>query len=141
MRERRSRLAVGLGIVGLVGLGIALYLTWTKLTGALPICGPSGGCETVDSSPYSVVAGIPVALFGVLNSAAIVGLAIWWSRTRSRRVAYAAYGVGLAGTMIEAYLVYLELFVIHAICVWCVAYGITVVLGFAIAVLLVRAAD
>jgi uncharacterized membrane protein len=141
MRERRSRLAVALGVVGVIGLGISLYLSWTKLTGALPICGPSGGCETVDSSPYSVVAGIPVALFGVLNSAAVVVLAAWWARTRSRRAAYGAYALGLTGTLIEAYLVYLELFVIHAICIWCVAYGITVVLGFAIAVLMVRAAD
>jgi uncharacterized membrane protein len=141
MPERPSRLALALGVVGLIGFAIALYLSWTKLTGALPICGPGGGCETVDNSPYSVIAGIPVALFGLLNSGTVVGLAVWWGRTRNRRAAYPAYALGLAGPLIEAYLVYLELFVIHAICIWCVAYGITVVLGLAIAVLMVRSSD
>ena len=41
---------------------------------------------------------------------------------------------GLAGTLFEAYLVYLELFVIHAVCSWCAAYGITVVLGWLLTV-------
>jgi uncharacterized membrane protein len=135
---RLPRLALALAVVGIVGVAISAYLTWTRLAGVLPICGPSGGCETVEQSPYSSVAGIPVAAFGILNSAAVVILALWWGRTRDPRAGYAAYALGLAGVLVEAYLVYLELFVIHAICLWCVAYGITIVLGLGLAVRIVR---
>jgi uncharacterized membrane protein len=138
MIGRLPRSAVALAAIGLVGVAISLYLTWTKVAGVAPICGPSGGCETVEASSYSVVAGIPVALFGVLYSTLTVILAAAWGRTGDSRLAYAAYALGLAGTLIEAYLVYLELFVIHAICLWCVAYGITILLGLAISIAIVR---
>lgn len=133
------RPALALAVVGLIGLAISVYLTWTKLAGVLPLCGPSGGCETVESSEYSSVAGIPVAAFGIGYSAAIVVVAAWWGRTRDVRAGYAAYALSLTGVVVEAYLVYLELFVIHAICLWCVAYGITIVLGLALAIVIVRA--
>jgi uncharacterized membrane protein len=136
--ERWPRLATALAVVGVIGIAISIYLTWTKLAGVLPICGPTGGCETVEQSDYSSVAGIPVAAFGILYSAAVVLLALWWARTRDPRAAYAAYALGLAGVVVEAYLVYLELFVIHAICLWCVAYGITIVVGLVLASAIVR---
>jgi uncharacterized membrane protein len=135
---RWPRLATALAAVGLIGIAISIYLTWTKLAGVLPICGPSGGCETVEQSDYSSVAGIPVAAFGILYSATVVLLALWWARTRDPRAGYAAYALGLAGVVVEAYLVYLELFVIHAICLWCVAYGITIVVGLVLAIAMVR---
>jgi uncharacterized membrane protein len=119
--------------LALVGLGIASYLLAVRVLGEAPSCGPIKGCETVASSPYATVFGIPVALFGVgfsiLLSAACLG---WWRRA-DRRALYAAYGLGLAGILAVAYLTYLELFVIEAICVWCVTYAITIVAGWAIA--------
>jgi uncharacterized membrane protein len=132
------RPAAPLCLVALAGLAIALYLTWTKLAGVAPICGPSAGCETVEASPYSAIAGIPVALLGALFSATVVAGVIRWDRTGDRRGLLLAYGLGLAGSLVEAYLVYLELFVIHAICPWCVTYGITVVVGWLLAVRAMR---
>lgn len=140
MTARMPRLALALAVVGLVGIAISVYLTWTKMSGVLPVCGPGGGCEVVEASEYSSVGPVPLAAFGILDSLAMVVLALWWGRAGDRRAAYAAYALGLAGVLIEAYLVYLELFVIHAICVWCVAYGVTVVLGFALAIAMVREA-
>lgn len=125
-------------VLGVVGVAISIYLAAAKFAGVAPICGPSRGCETVENSSYSSVAGIPVAVLGLLFSAAIVGAALWWDRTRDRRGLYGLYVLGLTGSLVEAYLVYLELFVIHAICLWCVAYGITVVGGWLLALRALR---
>jgi uncharacterized membrane protein len=57
---------------------------------------------------------------------------IWWRRG-DRRALLVAYGLGLFGVLFVAYLTYLELFVIHAVCVWCVGYAVTVVVGWLIA--------
>lgn len=138
MTERRR---VGLTLAGLAtaGLLIAAYLAAVKLTGGIPVCGPLRGCETVNTSPYSELLGIPVALFGVLFSMLVLVAALAWLRTGDRRALYVAYGLGLAGMVAVAYLTYLELFVIGAVCVWCVAYAVTVVAGWVGAALTLRA--
>jgi uncharacterized membrane protein len=119
----------GLLVAGLAagGLLISLYLAVVKLTGGVPLCGPLAGCDTVNASIYSEFMGIPVALFGALGSSAVlVGGLAWW-RSASRRGLLLAYIVGLASLPFLVYLTYLELFVIGAICIWCVAYAVTVV--------------
>ena len=125
----RRRSGLRLVLLAAVGTAVAVYLTLTKLAGVAPICGPSGGCETVETSAYSSVAGIPLAVFGIAFSIVIGAADLRWWLTADRRALVLVYVLGLAGTLVEAYLVYLELFVIHAICVWCAAYGVTVVVG------------
>jgi uncharacterized membrane protein len=116
--------------LALVGLGISVYLTILKVAGEAPLCVVGGGCESVQTSSYSVVLGIPVAVYGVAWSSVALAASLAWWRLRDRRALLLLYAGGLGGTLIEAYLVYLELFVIHAVCSWCVAYGITVVGGW-----------
>jgi uncharacterized membrane protein len=116
-----------------LGLGIAAYLTVARLSGGLPVCGPLSGCEDVARSQYSSILGIPTAALGVLFSAALVVLDLLWARTGDRRVLVVAYGLGLFGVIFVGYLTYLELFVIHAVCAWCVTYAVTVVLGWLVA--------
>lgn len=116
-----------------LGLAIAIYLTLTKLGGGLPVCGPVSGCEDVAKSEYSAIVGVPTAAFGALLSAVLVVLALVWARTGDRRALLGAYGLGLIGVVVVGYLTYLELFVIHAVCAWCVAYGVTVVVGWLVA--------
>lgn len=127
-----------LPVLAAAGLAIAAYLAWTKLIGAVPACGPLRGCETVNTSPYSEVGGIPVAAIGVGYSAAILVASLRWLRSIDRRALLAAYALGLAGSLFVAYLSYLELFVINAVCVWCVAYALTVVAGWLLATRAVR---
>jgi uncharacterized membrane protein len=137
---RVTRLAVVLLALALIGLVISAYLLSVRLAGELPACPITGGCETVQQSEYSAIAGIPVAAMGLVYSIVlIVATAIWW-RLGDRRAIYVAYGLGLIGTLMVAYLTYLELFVIHAICVWCVGYGLTVVIGWVGAIVAVRRA-
>lgn len=109
---------------------MAVYLTIRKLSGEAAVCVVGGGCEAVDASPYSLTFGIPTAAYGVAWSAValVAALAWWWSA--DRRPLLVLYVGGLVATMVEIYLVYLELFVIRAVCSWCVVYGVTVVLGW-----------
>lgn len=135
------RLAAGMAALALIGLAISTYLTVLKLAGEAPLCVVGGGCETVQTSRYSVLLGIPVAAYGAAWSTAALASAVVWFRTGDRRALLLLYLGGLAGTLIEAYLVYLELFVIHAVCSWCVTYGATVVAGWLLTLPALRLGD
>jgi uncharacterized membrane protein len=119
--------------LGGAGVAVATYLTVVKLAGQLPACGPIHGCETVATSSYSEIFGIPVAAFGIGLSLLIVGLQLAWWRRGDRRALLGAYGLGLAGAVVVGYLTYLELFVIGAACVWCLTYAVTVISGWLVA--------
>ncbi|CAN5698148.1 hypothetical protein BH24CHL5_BH24CHL5_06210 [soil metagenome] len=134
MTPRASNI-VPAGMVSLAaaGVAIALYLSWVKLSGGQPYCGPLVGCETVNTSAYSALFGIPTALFGAGASAtALAGILAWWRRGQ-RKGLLLAYVIGLASLPVLGYLTYLELFVIHAVCAWCVAYALTVLGGWTLA--------
>jgi uncharacterized membrane protein len=119
--------------LALAGLAIALYLAYVKLAGELPACAVMGGCDRVNTSIYSELFGIPVAAFGAAASGLLVAATAGWWLRRSRSALMAAYVLGLASLPVLAYLTYLELFVIHAVCIWCVAYALTLVGGWIIA--------
>jgi uncharacterized membrane protein len=124
-----------LAVLDVIGLGIASYLSVVELSGGLPVCGPLHGCETVAQSEYSRIAGIPVAVFGVGLSLVLLTLAIAWWRTNLYGLLLAHYGLSLAGVIFEVYFLYLQLFVIHAVCVWCTSYGLSLILRFVIALI------
>ena len=118
--------------LALAGLAIAAYLLAARIIGEAPACGPVKGCETVAASEYATALGVPVALFGAGFSAMLVTACVVWWRRADRRALYAAYGLGLAGVIAVIYLTYVEVFVIEAICVWCVGYALTIVGGWAL---------
>jgi uncharacterized membrane protein len=120
-------------VVTLAGLSVSGYLAVVRLRGESAVCGPSKGCETVAASGYSIVLGVPVAIWGVLFSLAVLACAVAWWRGADRRALLLAYGLLLPGALAVAYLTYLELFVIHAICLWCVAYAVAVVVSLGVA--------
>jgi uncharacterized membrane protein len=122
-----------LAVLDVVGLAIASYLSFVELTGGQVQCGPLHGCETVQQSPYSRIDGIPVAVFGVGLSLVLLTLAITWWRTNLYVLLLAHYGLSLAGVIFEIYFLYLQVFVIGAVCVWCTSYGLSLILRFVIA--------
>lgn len=124
--------------LALIGLAIAVYLLAARLLGEAPACGPVKGCETVAASSFATVFGVPVALFGVGFSFVLVGACLAWWRRAERRALYLAYGLGLAGIIAVIYLTYLEVFVIGAICVWCVGYALSIVVGWVAATMTTR---
>ena len=126
-----SRRAVVTAVLAAIGLAVAGYLTIVHYAGAEPVCALSGSCEKVQSSEYAKLGGIPVALLGLLGYAAIlVSLAV----ARGERGRLARVGMTAVGFGFSAYLTYLELFVIDAICQWCVASAILMTALFALAV-------
>lgn len=132
MTEVAARRA--LAALALVGLGIAAYLAATRAAGTAPVCA-TGGCETVQSSQYAEVLGVPVAVLGVAAYLVLAGT------TLVRAPAAAALGaaVALAGAAFSVYLVYLQVAVIEAVCLWCMASdGLMLVLA-ALAVVRLRA--
>jgi uncharacterized membrane protein len=119
--------------LALAGLAISLYLTITWYDDSIPVCvGGSGGCEKVQTSDYADLGGTPVALIGAVGYVLVlVSLAL--PRDTGR---FAGALLGLVGVGFSAYLTYLELFVINAICQWCVASA--VVMAALAAVLVLR---
>lgn len=117
-------LRAGSAAVGLVGLGIAAYLTVVHYTGAAPVCGLSHGCETVQKSRYSELAGVPVALLGLLGYLAILAAL---ARDGERERTLAAF-LSLGGFGFSAWLTYTEVAKLHAICPWCVASAVCMTL-------------
>ena len=122
-----------LAALDLVGLAIAGYLAIVEVGGGVPVCGPLRGCETVAQSEYSRIAGVPVAVYGVGLSLVLFTLAIAWWRTNLYGLLLAHYGLSLAGVVFEIYFLYLQIFVIGAVCVWCTSYGLSLILRFVVA--------
>jgi uncharacterized membrane protein len=116
--DRRLRIAIL--VLCLIGIGVAGYLTYTHYAGIKVACLSSGGCETVQSSVYSKLGGIPVAVLGLAGYIGIlITLAI---RNDLGRVA--GFGIALVGFLFSMYLTYRELFTIKAICQWCVSSAV-----------------
>jgi uncharacterized membrane protein len=108
-------------LLALAGMAIAGYLTYVHYAELQPLCvGGGGGCERVQSSPWAELAGVPVALLGLLAYATVLaGLALPEALGRS----VAAF-VSLVGFGFSAWLTYVELAKIDALCQWCVASAV-----------------
>jgi uncharacterized membrane protein len=125
-----------MALIALIGVFVSLYLTLYKLgyIGTLA-CG-TGGCETVQLSKWGDFLGVPVAGWGVVYYVLVLALAIAGVQERfagSRRLTMVLVVVTGWGLLFTAWLTYLELFVIHAICRWCVGSATMTVLLFALA--------
>jgi uncharacterized membrane protein len=131
-----QRLRIAIGILCLVGIGIAGYLTYVHYEGLKVLCLSSGGCETVQSSRYAKLDGIPVPVLGLLGYIAILGsLGLRGDTGRT-----AGFGLALIGFLFSMYLTYRELFTINAICQWCVGSAVVMtILAIFTAVRVLRA--
>lgn len=90
-----------------------------------PVCaGGSHGCETVQSSRYAAVSGVPVAVLGLVGYAGLLSCA---AVLRGESGVYLGFMITLVGTLFSLYLTYLEVFVIHALCQWCLASAVVMV--------------
>lgn len=116
-----QRLRIGLIVMAAVGAAIAGYLTYVHYAGISPVCTAGGGCEKVQSSTYSRLFGVPVAVLGLcLYIAILASLA----RRQSETTRLATTGLTVIGFAFSGYLTYREIYTIHAICEWCVASAI-----------------
>lgn len=125
-------------ILSILGLGVALYLTYVETQNVVAICGPVGDCNAVQTSPFAKLFGfLPVGLLGASGYVAV--LVAWALARRSEGTpgllaAVVIFGMALFGVFFSIYLTYLEIYIIKAVCMWCLASAVIMSLVLALSV-------
>ena len=123
-----ARMAIAL--LSLVGILIALYLTLYKIGVVGDLSCSIGSCETVNTSRWATFLGLPVAAWGLAAYAALFALSVAGTTERyagSRGLSWLLVAIAGWSVLFSAWLTYLELFVIEAICIWCVTSALVLV--------------
>jgi uncharacterized membrane protein len=127
-----KKLYWGAIISAVAGAAVSIYMTIYKLTDNNSMCLGSGDCATVNASKYSEVYGIPLGVVGLIGYAGIL-LVLWLEKRHPLGKEYGnllAMGMSFSGFIYSLYLTYLELYVIKAICPFCVASAVAITLCF-----------
>ncbi len=116
-----------IAFVATIGIGVATYITIVESGGGAPACvAGGGGCHTVAESSYSHIAGINVAIFGIVGYVGIFLTAFFVSDLAR----FGGFALALGGFGFSIYLTYLEIWVIEAICQWCVGSAVLMTILF-----------
>jgi uncharacterized membrane protein len=116
-----------IAFVAALGVGVATYIAIADSGGGAPTCLAGGtGCETVANSSYSQIAGVNVAVLGIVAYAILLGTAF----AVNDAARFAGFATALGGFGFSIYLTYLELFTIEAVCQWCVASAVLMTILF-----------
>lgn len=121
--QGRGWLWASLSLSGL-GVLVASYLSLKRFTGGSLACSRWAQCDVVNNSLYAKLYGVPVAFLGLAGYLVLLGLALAALETEGdtrRRLVGLGFICSLGGVAFSAYLTYIELYVIEAICSWCVA--------------------
>ncbi|MFL5483399.1 MAG: vitamin K epoxide reductase family protein [Gemmatimonadaceae bacterium] len=127
--------------LALAGIFISLYLTLYKMGIIGELSCSIGSCETVNTSKWSRFLGLPVAAWGLLfylDVFAVATLSTFPRFEDERAFSIVLVAQSVVGVLFSAWLTYLELGVIHAICIWCVTSAAIVTLILAVSVLDMR---
>ncbi len=127
-------------VLAAVGVALAGYLTYVHYSGVTPPCSIKGNpCSQVQKSRYSELAGVPVALIGLIGYLAILGTL---AAPEDERTRFATIALTLGGFGFSAYLTYREVFTLHKICEWCVGSAVLMTIMVCLASLrFLRGAD
>ena len=118
-----------IAFVAVLGIGVATYITIADSGGGAPSClAGGGGCETVANSSYSHIAGVNVAVFGIVGYVLLL-LSAFFVSDLAR---FGGFAVALGGFGFSVYLTYLEIWKIEAICQWCVGSAVLMTILFAL---------
>jgi uncharacterized membrane protein len=128
---------MSIAALALIGAFVALYLTMYKVGVIGHLACGLGGCERVNTSKWSIFVGAPVAAWGVgfyvtTFIVAVVGTSARYAQRPG--VSYLLAAMSLVGVVFSAWLTYLELYVIDAICKYCVSSAVIVTLIFIVSV-------
>lgn len=147
MRTKTSRGFCGLlwASVALCGLGIVVagYLVTKRFTGGSLACTRWAQCDVVNNSVYSQIYGVPVSVIGLVGYLVLLALAfaaMWAEGRTQRQILLVSLVLSLVGVGFSAYLTYLEIYVIEALCAWCVASAIIITLLAIVAAVTIRLA-
>lgn len=119
--------------LSITGFFISLYLLVVKwLNGNLLVC-PTAGCDQVNASSYSMIAGIPVAFFGVIGFLLLINLQAYKQKVELYNMIYTI--CSFVGVLFTSYLTYLEIVYIKAICFWCASIFVIIIMQFIISLI------
>lgn len=138
--NKRDGAWIAATVLALIGLADSIYLSWIKLANQTASCSLIGDCETVSNSRYAVVGGVPIAVIGAAGYLLVLVL-LHLDRPSaggSEAIRFALFGVTLAGTLFSVYLTYLEVFVLQAICPFCVLSAVVMVGLFVLSLIRLR---
>lgn len=124
-------------ILALVGMALDAFLTFNKITLSRIGCPVGGGCDIVSNSPYSEFFGIPVSIFGfgAFMFFMVAALLAINEKIAARTALQLIIAFSAFGLAIVAWFIYLMYFVIGAICLYCMASHIMLLLVFGISVI------
>lgn len=138
---RGNPLLLAVALLGIVGMGLAGYLTYVHYNEDALVC-TVGSCETVQQSDYSTMFGAPIAIFGFLMFLTVTLLALARLMDRSpipsEMATMAAWTLLLTSLLYYAYLTYIEIWVLEAVCQWCVLSSIVALLMFVLESVLLK---
>ena len=126
-------------VVAVIGLTVSTYLAVVKLVHQDVLCfAGADDCNIVNNSAYSMWRGIPVAILGVLGYLVILALLFIMGKQKieSSVIILALFGITVFGTVYSLYLTYVELFIIHAVCPWCLTSAIAMFVLFIISAII-----
>jgi uncharacterized membrane protein len=130
-----------IALLALLGILVASYLTLYKVGAIAELVCRTGSCETVQLSRWATFLGLPVAAWGIVFYLVLIALALVGLQPRyadSRTVSLALVVWTGWGVLFSGWLTYLELFVINAICQWCVVSAVLVAIAFVFSALDLR---
>lgn len=124
----------------IVGAVVSAYLAFLKFTGAVAACSNIGDCDAVNNSKYAEIGGVPVALLGLLGYLAILAILILETQFPGWKegLHLGVFGFTLTGSFYSAYLTYIEIAVLQAICPYCVVSAFVMLLLLVISVIRLR---
>ncbi len=128
MKSQNKKLtiaAIVMAVVALIGFIDASYLTAEHLLGGTPACTVLEGCEIVTTSEYSTIGPIPIALLGSLYYLAVILGAVLFIDRKNKKVLKLVSLLPIAGFATSLSLVYLMLFVLDAICIYCMGSALS----------------
>ena len=118
--------------IAALGTAVSAYLVWVHYSGSLALCIGVGGCEAVQTSRYSMIGDVPVAAIGLGGFLVMLAVTIGRIAQPRSELDVALFALSLAVTLYVVYLTYIEIFVLGAICPWCVSVATCAVAIFAI---------
>ena len=121
-----------------LGLADASYLTYEHFAKASVFCISADSCDKVLSSAYATLGSLPLSVIGVLYYGLILALSVYFMISHEEKIAVLLFYVTSAGLAMSAIFVGLQIFVIHAICYWCMLSAITTTLLFITSLMSVR---
>lgn len=133
-----KRLSVTWLVISAIGFVDAAYLTATYYRGALPTCGLVEGCETVLSSHFAAIGGVPIALAGSLFYLAVFLLIFAYVDTHRWIFVRLAVLLVSAGFLVTLFLLYLQAFVLKAYCQFCLLSAVTSTVLFVVGLLMLQ---